>query len=69
VVGRSTARMAAVLKDCTSITNSQPPSDRKELLETLRKQIDEVIGGPPDEKQQLKKMVADELKALTEGLT
>ena len=57
------------MKDCTSIVNSQPPGERKELLETLQKQIGEVISGPPEEKQQLKKMVADRLKELTEGVT
>jgi hypothetical protein len=57
------------MKDCTSIINSQPPGERKELLETLHKQIGDVIGGPPEEKQQLKKMVADRLKELTEGVT
>ena len=61
--------VAAVMKDCTSIINSQPPGERKELLETLHKQIGDVIGGPPEEKQQLKKMVANQLKALTEGVT
>jgi internalin A len=57
------------MKDCTSIINSQPPGQRKELLETLHKQIGEIISGPPEEKQQLKKMVADRLKELTEGVT
>jgi internalin A len=57
------------MKDCTSIINSQPPSDRKELLESLQKQIGELISGPPEEKQQFKMMVADRLKELTEGVT
>ena len=35
----------------------------------LHKQIGEIISGPPEEKQQLKKMVADRLKELTEGVT
>jgi hypothetical protein len=61
--------VAAVMKDCTSIINSQPPGERKELLETLHKQIGEIISGPAEEKQQLKKMVADQLRALTEGVT
>jgi hypothetical protein len=61
--------VAAVMKDCTSIVNSQLLGERKELLETLQKQIGEVISGPPEEKQQLKKMVADRLKELTEGVT
>jgi hypothetical protein len=39
------------------------------LLETLQKQIGELIGGPPEEKQQFKKTVADRLKELTEGVT
>jgi internalin A len=38
------------------------------LLETLQKQIAELISGPSEEKQQLKKMVADRLKELTEGV-
>jgi hypothetical protein len=45
--------VAAVMKDCTSIINSQPPGQRKKLLETLHKQIGEIISGPPEEKQQL----------------
>jgi internalin A len=61
--------VAAVMKDCTSIINSQPSGERKDLLETLHKQIAELIGGPTEEKQQLKKMVADRLKELTEGVT
>jgi internalin A len=61
--------VAAVMKDCASIINSQPPGERKELLETLQKQIGELISGPPEEKQQFKKMVADRLKELTEGVT
>jgi TIR domain len=61
--------VAAVMKDCTSIINNQPSGERKDLLETLHEQIGELISGPPDEKQQLKKMVADRLKELTEGLT
>jgi len=60
--------VAAVMRDCTSIINSQPPGERKELLETLQKQIGELISGPPEEKQQFKKMVADRLKELTEGV-
>ena len=57
------------MKDCASIINSQPPGERKELLETLQKQIGELFSGPPEENQQLKKMVADRLKELTEGVT
>jgi hypothetical protein len=57
------------MKDCTSIINSQPPGERKELLETLQKQVGGLISGPPEEKQQFKKMVADRLKELTEGVT
>jgi internalin A len=57
------------MNDCTSIINSQPPGERKELLETLQKQVDELISGPPEDKQQLKKMVADQPKELTEGVT
>jgi internalin A len=61
--------VAAVMKDCTSIINSQPPGERKELLVTLQKQVGEIISGPPEEKHQFKKMVADRLKELTEGVT
>jgi hypothetical protein len=61
--------IAAIMRDCTSIINSQPPGERKELFETLQKQVGELISGPPEEKQQLKKMVADRLKELTEGVT
>ena len=61
--------VAAVMRDCTNIINSQPPGKRKELLETLQTQIGELISGPLEEKQQLKKMVADRLKELTEGVT
>jgi internalin A len=61
--------VAAVMKDCTTIINSQQPGERKELLETLQKQVGELISGPSEEKQQLKKMVADRLKELTEGVT
>jgi internalin A len=57
------------MKECTSIINGQPSGERKELLETLHKQIAELISGPTEEKQQLKKMVADRLKELTEGVT
>jgi hypothetical protein len=39
------------------------------LLETLQKQIGDLISGPQEEKQQLKKMVAVRLKELTEGVT
>ncbi len=60
--------VAAVMKECASIINSQPPGERKELLETLQKQIAEIISGPPEEKQQFKKMVADRLKELTAGV-
>jgi internalin A len=61
--------VAVIMKDCTSIINNQPPGERKALLETLQKQIGEVISGPSEEKQQFKKMVADRLKELTEGVT
>jgi hypothetical protein len=43
------------MKDCTSIMNSQPPGARKELLETLQKQVGDLISGPPEEKRQFKK--------------
>jgi hypothetical protein len=61
--------VAAVMKDCTSIINNQPPSERKDLLEALQKQVGDLISGPPEEKQQFKKMVAEQLKELTEGVT
>jgi hypothetical protein len=61
--------VAAVMRDCTITINNQPPGERKQLLETLQKQIGELISGPPEEKQQLKKMVVDRLKELTEGVT
>ena len=38
--------VAAVMKDCTSIINHQPSGERKDLLETLHKQIAELISGP-----------------------
>ena len=49
--------------------NNQPSGEWKDLLETLQKQVGELISGPPEEKQQFKKMVADRLKELTEGVT
>jgi hypothetical protein len=61
--------VAAIMRDCASIINSQPPGERKELLETLQKQVGKLISGPPEEKQQLKEMVADRLKELTKGVT
>jgi internalin A len=61
--------VAAVMKNCISIIKSQPPGERKELLETLQMQIGELISGPPEEKQQFKKMVADRLKELTDAVT
>jgi internalin A len=61
--------IAAVMRDCTNTINQQPAGEQRRLLETLHKQIGELISGPPEEKQQLKKMAADRLKELTEGVT
>jgi hypothetical protein len=61
--------VAAVMTDCTNIINNQPSGARKELLKTLQKQLGELINGPPEKKQQFKKMIADRLKELTEGVT
>jgi hypothetical protein len=57
------------MTDCTNIINNQPSGARKELLKTLQKQVGELINGPPEKKQQFKKMIADRLKELTEGVT
>jgi hypothetical protein len=61
--------VAAIMRDCANIIKNQPPGERKELLETLQKQLGELVMGPTEEKQQFKKMVADRLKELTEGVT
>jgi internalin A len=61
--------VAVVMNDCINIINNQPAGERKQLLETLQKQIGELISGPAEEKQQLRKEVADRLKKLTEGVT
>jgi internalin A len=61
--------VAAVMRDCTNIINNQPSGKQKELLETLHRQIGDIISGPADEKQQLKEEVADRLKKLTNGVT
>jgi len=67
--GTFNAQVAAVMNDCKNIINNQPTGERKQLLETLQKQVADVLSGPPEEKLQLKKRVTDELKELTEGVT
>ena len=59
--------VATVMRECTNIISNQPPGERKDLLETLHKQVGELISGPSGEKEQFKKMTADRLKELTEG--
>ena len=61
--------VAAVMKECTNVIDHQAPSEQKQLLETLQEQITEILSGPPEEKQQLKKMVADRMKELVDGVT
>jgi hypothetical protein len=58
--------VAAVMRDCTNIISNQSSGERKRLLETLQKQINELLSGQPPEEQ---RRVADQLKALTEGVT
>jgi hypothetical protein len=67
--GTFNAQVAAVMNDCTNIINNQSTGEQKRLLETLQKQVGDLLTGPPDEKLQLKKKVTNELKELTEGVT
>jgi hypothetical protein len=67
--GTFNAQVAAVMTHCTNIINNQSTGEQKDLLETLQKQVADILSGPPDEKLQLKKKVTNELKELTEGVT
>jgi hypothetical protein len=67
--GTFNAQVAAVMKDCTNIIDNRASGEQKRLLETLQKQVAEVLVGPPEEKLQLKKKLTSELKELTEGVT
>ena len=65
--GDNYGQIGMVLKDCTNMIQNNAPDERKELLEELDKQVQEMIAKLPDGEQ--KEEAADNLQKLVSEAT